>query len=291
MATQNSTKKARETELKVGIFVSIGLALILTAILMLGAADSLLVRHAQYSAVYSSAEGLIPGAKIMLNGLNVGAVEEVMIDPEAGGIRVLLSLDSKYSKWIREDSVAEIATQGVLGDRFVALTVGSHDKKEVPVGGRIRSAPLQDLSTTFGTANDLIRKLNRLADSLDRITHSFEANGRSEVFFQNMAHSSRNLTSLTDRLNKELDQLKLKSAVGHLDSILKKIDQGNGTLGSLVNDPQLYQDVRSLMGGANRNRVMRNLVRKTIRDAEEEAVENQAAAAASPKAPAAPKKP
>jgi phospholipid/cholesterol/gamma-HCH transport system substrate-binding protein len=270
MPISNPTRKARENELKVGVFVSVGLALILTAILTLGAADSLFVRHASYYALYSSAEGLIPGAKVMLNGLNAGAVEQVAIDPEAGGIRVKLVIDAKYSKWIREDSVAEIATQGVLGDRFVALSVGNSEKKEIPAGGTLRSAPLQDLSTTFGNATDLFRKVNRLTESIERILRSFEANGRSETFFQNLAVSSRNLNQVSEKLNRELDQIRLKSAVGHLNSILKKIDEGNGTLGSLVNDPQLYQDVRSLVGGTNRNRIMRNLVRKTIQEAEEE---------------------
>ena len=57
----------------------------------------------------------------------------------------------------------------------------------------------------------------------------------------------------------------MSSAAKHLQGVLDKIDSGNGTVGALINDPGLYDDFRALMGGANRNRVIRNLVRDTIR--------------------------
>ena len=56
--------------------------------------------------------------------------------------------------------------------------------------------------------------------------------------------------------------------------ILEKVNNGTGTLGALVNDPGLYEDARALVGGANRNRIVRNLVRKTAKDGE--AAKNEA---------------
>jgi len=44
-------------------------------------------------------------------------------------------------------------------------------------------------------------------------------------------------------------------------------------LGALVNDPALYYDVRALMGGANRNQLVRTVVRKAVREADEAASE------------------
>jgi phospholipid/cholesterol/gamma-HCH transport system substrate-binding protein len=51
-----------------------------------------------------------------------------------------------------------------------------------------------------------------------------------------------------------------------LVEILDKVNNGAGTLGALVNDPGLYEDARALVGGANRNRIIRNLVRETAKD-------------------------
>ena len=50
-----------------------------------------------------------------------------------------------------------------------------------------------------------------------------------------------------------------------MNQIFEKINNGTGTIGALVNDPGLYDEVKALFGGANRNRVIRNLVRQTVK--------------------------
>jgi phospholipid/cholesterol/gamma-HCH transport system substrate-binding protein len=49
-------------------------------------------------------------------------------------------------------------------------------------------------------------------------------------------------------------------AGARMNSILAKIDRGDGTLGMIVNDPTLYEDLKLLVGGANRSRVVRTLI-------------------------------
>jgi len=54
--------------------------------------------------------------------------------------------------------------------------------------------------------------------------------------------------------------LQFLAAGGHLNSILDKIDRGDGTLGLLLNDPTLYEELKVLVGGANRSTVVRSLI-------------------------------
>lgn len=58
------------------------------------------------------------------------------------------------------------------------------------------------------------------------------------------------------------------AAGGRLNSILEKIDRGEGTLGLLLNDPTLYEEVKQLVGGANRSTVVRSLIRMVTPDEE-----------------------
>jgi phospholipid/cholesterol/gamma-HCH transport system substrate-binding protein len=51
------------------------------------------------------------------------------------------------------------------------------------------------------------------------------------------------------------------AAVTRLNSVLEKIEEGEGTLGLLVSDPSLYEDMTLLFGGAQRSVVLRTLVR------------------------------
>ena len=258
--------KELETELKVGIFVSLGVGLTLLAILALGGADSLFSRHNDYEAHFPSVEGLVSGAKVVFGGLQVGTVQSVDLDETKKDIRVWITVNRKYQEWVRKDTAAEIATQGVLGDKYLILNGGSADQPIIPDRGMLESRPPKDLSQFLTKGDQLLNSLNSLASSLDVVMRSFAANNRSETFFENLAQISKNMSSASAKLNTELEGARLRKVSAHLAGILEKIDNGTGTLGALVNDPGLYYDTRALLGGANRNRIIRNLVRKTVKD-------------------------
>lgn len=59
-------------------------------------------------------------------------------------------------------------------------------------------------------------------------------------------------------------------AGARLNSILAKIDRGEGSLGLMLNDPTLYEDLKILVGGAQRSTVVRSLIRMAVESGEEE---------------------
>jgi len=61
------------------------------------------------------------------------------------------------------------------------------------------------------------------------------------------------------------------TAAKHMKSILAKIDNGEGTVGALINDPSLYDDVKNLLGGANRNKVLKYFIKKSVETSREKA--------------------
>lgn len=269
------SQKRMETELKVGIFVSIGMILVMIAILLLGSTENLLSRKNQYTIHLPSAEGLIGGAKVMLGGIQIGTVEKVGFDNQQGNVMITLNVTSGNATHIKKDSEAEIATQGVLGDRYVSITPGSADAPAMSAGADIPVLPSKGISQFLTQSDQLVARLNSVAASMDILLKQFEAGSKSEKFFLGMAQTSKNLASATEKLDHQMDDLKIKKIIKNLESITEKINTGNGTLGSLVNDPGLYDNVKALVGQANRNRILRNLVRQTIRESETKEGEQQ----------------
>lgn len=261
-------RKQLEIEIKVGIFVVFGLALIMAAILVLGSAENLLSRKDRFHSHFSAVDGLITGSKVMLGGIQVGTIDNIAMDMERRQIRVDFSVNRDSSRWIRSDSVVQIETQGVLGDKYLSINPGSLDQPVTAVGSEVPNRPAKGITQFLSKGDQLLVNINSLVSSLDRILKSFEAKGRNEIFFEGMAQTSRNLSSASAKLDHELDDLKLKQVTRKLDSILEKINNGTGTLGALVNDPGLYDDAKKLVGETNRNRILRNLVRKTLKDAD-----------------------
>ncbi|MDH5306977.1 MAG: hypothetical protein OEW02_07325, partial [Myxococcales bacterium] len=92
--------------------------------------------------------------------------------------------------------------------------------------------------------------------------HSIE---RSLVTFegilQEIAHGNGVLHSLIyDELQEQDLVLEALAAGAKFNSILGKVDSGEGTLGLLVNDPTLYEEIKLLVGGARRSTLVRTMI-------------------------------
>lgn len=259
----------KNLEIQVGLFVLLGVGLFMVAVLLLGGNNPFWSTERRYVVYYNEVSGLIPGAKVVLNGIRVGAIGSIDFDIEKNSIRMRLDVNSKYANLVRKDTTATIATQGVLGDKFINLKAGTQTEPEVPDGGELQTGTGTDLSGLLTSSETLITNLNSAVRTLDTILKNLERKDRSNRIFEGFAQTSENLSVVTD---------KLKTTADTLNSVLKKVDGGKGTLGALVNDPELYDDVKKLLGGVSRNRVLRNVIRQSVKDSEakdaEEPVKN-----------------
>lgn len=114
----------RRLGLKLGLFVGVGL------LLCLGFLIGLAVRQGYFSPkapVYFQAEtgtDLRPGMAVKLSGFKIGEVRRVELDQSAR-VDVEMQIEERYLKWIKADSVAMLAREGMIGDSFISLTRGS----------------------------------------------------------------------------------------------------------------------------------------------------------------------
>jgi len=115
-------------------------------------------------------------------------------------ITVVMDMGKSTHEIIKQDSVATIETEGLLGNQYLAISFGSAGKANVRDGDIIASQPPLEMS-------DLLQKTSGLLDS-------------SQQAIQNATRATANL-----------------------DSISAKINGGQGTVGALVNDKQLYSNL------------------------------------------------
>lgn len=259
-------KQSKEImQIQVGAFVVIGLALLMLVIFMLGSENRVFQKDYLLVSKFDTVKGLRAGAPIQLAGVNVGSIEEILFadDLKDAKVKVVFKIGEEYKRRIREDSVASIVTQGLLGDKMVVITVGSPETKILENGDLIESKAPASITEVMEQSGDLLDNVNSLAVNINDIVKTIrEGKGLiNQLVYDNDGEEiMEDVKGLAGHL---------KDASWHVSSVTGKVDQGQGTLGALVNDASLFNDMKTLLGKANRNKLVRAVIRHTLKTKEE----------------------
>ena len=186
---------------RLGAFIVVTLAILVAGVFIIGSKQYLFSSTYQVKAQFSNVAGLDVGADVRVGGVHSGVVHSIELPHKPGEqVTVVMDLSKSTHEIIKQDSVATIETEGMLGNQYLAISFGSADSPNVRDGDMIASQQPLEMA-------DLLKKANGILDS-------------SQQAIQN--------TTL---------------ATANLDSISAKIDRGQGTVGALVNDKQLYSDL------------------------------------------------
>lgn len=209
--------ESRATETMVGLFVLLGLAVISVLVFAIAGKQKLFEPRYRLTARFANVAGLKVGSPIRLAGLEVGRVESLSFTPE-GEVLAMLSLQTRYEKQIRNDSVATISSVGILGDKSVEITIGSKRMGYLRSGGAILTKEPFDVSQFVDQVGPMAAKVDEILSYLSKVTGEFS-----------------------------MEDFHFAETVDHANAILKKIEKGQGTLGATVNDPTLYKEAVSFV--------------------------------------------
>ncbi len=103
----------------------------------------------EISAVFDRVGGLRDGGEVRLNGIPIGSVISQTLDPKNDFTAVVkLSIDEAIK--LPTDSKARIASNGLLGDNYLAIVPGIEDKMLLPGGTITDTTPPFDLELVIG---------------------------------------------------------------------------------------------------------------------------------------------
>ena len=242
--------------------------------------SSLLDNEINVHTLYADVEGLVVGANVTINGLNVGKVKKIDFDENFEKIKVSFSLRSDLT--FSNQSIAQLYEAGLIGGKAIAILPDYSAARPVQDDDVLPStikpgltelvnqqiAPLQNklegLLTSadslfagvsnvlnYNTQNNLklalegvtqsIDNVNKLSNSLSRVVNSNEKVFNSTL--SHLEHTTNNLAILSDSLK----QMPLASTVQHLEKttaqiqqLVDKMEKGEGSLGKLLNEETLY---------------------------------------------------
>jgi len=138
-----------------------------TLIFLIGDARRVFETKATYYAQFEDVEGVIPGAMVLMGGMNVGEVRDVSYpeDPRSSRIRVELAVVRSEARRIRADSTISIAPKGLLGDKLLTLTVGDPNEPHLPEGSLI---PTKEGGGLFSQVEEMGEKAGAVLSNLEK---------------------------------------------------------------------------------------------------------------------------
>jgi phospholipid/cholesterol/gamma-HCH transport system substrate-binding protein len=89
----------------------------------------------QLTANFEHIDGIRDGSDVRISGIKVGSVLQTTLDPRTFLATVRMSVEPSVK--LPDDTVAEIVSSGLLGDKYLSLVPGGSDK-DLPPDGRIK---------------------------------------------------------------------------------------------------------------------------------------------------------
>jgi phospholipid/cholesterol/gamma-HCH transport system substrate-binding protein len=135
-------------ETAVGIFVMIGLLSVGYLTVQLGRVPILEGDTYRLNALFTSVSGLRVGSPVNMFGIEVGRVDQLVMDQESQQAKVEMTLRKDVK--VYEDAIASIKTEGLIGDKFVSIQPGGSGEQLKPGGTIIQTQPAVDVADIIG---------------------------------------------------------------------------------------------------------------------------------------------
>jgi phospholipid/cholesterol/gamma-HCH transport system substrate-binding protein len=163
---------------RVGIFIVATLGILVTGVFIIGGKHYLFSSTYQLKAQFDNVVGLDAGADVQVGGVHSGTVRNIVLPHKPGEkVTVIMDLGNSTHEIIKQDSVATIETEGLLGNQFLAISFGSAQSRDVSDGETIASQPplemadvLQQASVLLDSTQQAIQNVTKLSANLNSIS-------------------------------------------------------------------------------------------------------------------------
>ena len=284
----------RFTELRVGIFVVVCLALIAGLILKFGKYEKLAKKSYAVTVIFSDVGGIVRDADVLYGGISVGKVGNITLDQE-GVLKVNVQLNLDQTVKIRKDAKFVINQSGLLGDRYIDVTPQSATAEFLKPGDTVDGTASMDLTEAIHGVVDVlhqaggtIERLDKTIQRIDETVLSTQSLEHIDASLANIEVASSNAVGLTlsmrsivdenrgkvdnvltrfsdaadnlSKTSKNVDQLvsanqddiraamkNLAESTAKVNDILARLQNGEGTVGKLLVDPTLHDEIVHLV--------------------------------------------
>lgn len=271
------------TETRVGIFFLVGIAILGLITFKVENLSEVFKRKYEMYTRFPHASGMNVGDAVAVAGVKVGEIKEVRLERDS--VLIVLSVGARTQ--IRRGATATIAWGGLLGNRYIDITLGDPNEPFLPAGSDIPTVPgveltqvIKKVDAAASQLQEMLKgseagpKLSKLIDNLLKISEDIRDQkgtvGKligSDELYKKAMDIADDLKGTAARLNKlvadndkrisniieNMDAAApdLRASIATIRKIAEQVDKGNGLLPQLLRDEQMYKDFKSALARVN----------------------------------------
>ncbi len=254
-------------QIKVGIFVTIGLVMFCVSIILLGGDRFFLKKTYELKVRLPQVQGLARGSVVSLAGVPVGNVRELNFVQGSTDIEVTFNVEHAVHNRITVGSRASVKTQGALGDKYIYIEPGPPDAQPLAPGSLVDTDQTPDFLDLIASKGQEMGEIIEVIKEVRKLFASMNQDGRSGKLMSNLVQSTESLHQFLSE-GRETFRLLRTQTLEPMANVMKKIDKGQGTLGALINDPTLHSRLTNFLGKSPRNQFLKPLIRDSIQASE-----------------------
>jgi len=268
-----SEKQIRWSQLRVGITVLVALITLAVLIFLMTGTTGLFTKKILVHTYIDNAGGLRVGAPVRLEGVDIGNVTGIRVDPNparrVAPVEVTMKITTKYAESMNANCQVLLTTAGVLGEVFIDFDCrqakgGPLDNdtvlptKEVAQFQdvvRASQSTLENMNVLLKRVDDIVSYIQSGKGSIGKIIYDPSLFDQANATVAQLQQITNQINSPRGTIGKLLnsDELytKVNGAVDNVNKIIDEVNGGQGTVGKFLKDPTLYDNANKMVAGGN----------------------------------------
>jgi len=234
----------------VGIFVFLGLAILIITVFTLGNQKKTFVKAFAVNAVFNDVGGLQEGSNVWFSGVKVGVVKKISF---YGNFQVLvtMNLEKNAASHVHKDAKAKIGSDGLIGNKIVIIYGGGAATASVTKGDFLKvekALSTEDMLVTLQANN---KNLLVITNSFKSIANKIDSGGGTIGTLLNDASLSNKLKVTVNNLrattaNFEAASLNSKKVVSDIQAFTSKLNTPGSLTNEVVTDTTIFNNLKKV---------------------------------------------
>lgn len=224
----------------VAVFVLGGVVLFAIGLFLIGDRKKLFSGSVEIYAEWKDLGGLQNGGIVRVAGMSGGEITNIDLPPSPEQkFKVRFRILKDFLPILRTDSIATIETDGLVGNKLVEISPGTAKAPQLSEGGTLQSKEPFEFADLVKQASEVVENVRKTVDE-------------SEDQLQEVLNTAKTVAKKTEQLVTDVtpDAKRIvassRKVVDHVETIAARLQAGDGTVGKLLKDDQLYNNAKNI---------------------------------------------